>query len=191
MLMNELLSRVLCPTCPTAVKGMGRPETVGRRGLSHLSHLSRSKSGERGTVSVSFPYASSDLLHNDAFALAWPESGPDGPFCRLPPRLPESVARSLEDLRGMGVPAENLPLALRCFSLNGWRLNFGGGSLRMEEAVPGARRRSALECVMHQRGEDVLAVLRAWELLQVRWTNGKMIVEKMGAKVCGLAVCNK
>ena len=99
--------------------------------------------------------------------LAWAVEEADGPASRWPRLVPRPGLEAFcLDRRGMGVPAESLPMVLQACSVCGWKPVFRSGRLELEAGVrepvnaEGCRRHLALN------REAVARVFMAWEALQ-------------------------
>ncbi len=99
----------------------------------------------------------------DEFALGWPETGSDGPFCRMPLIVPDRLKKHCYDLRGFGIPAEGLPAILRCFSTNGWMIK----NFKLEPAVEHPRNENGCSAYYKKHKTKVLKALHAWTRMQV------------------------
>lgn len=76
----------------------------------------------------------------EQFRLAWAVDKADGPASRWPILVPKpGLEWCCGDMRGMGVPAESLPLGLSAFSVNGWTLALDASGIRLEPGAPDPR----------------------------------------------------
>ncbi len=99
--------------------------------------------------------------------LAWAVKGADGPASRWPRLVPRPGLEAFcLDRRGMGVPAESLPMALQAYSVCGWKPAFRSGRLGLEagarDPVNGEGCRRHLEL----NREAAARTFMAWEALQ-------------------------
>ena len=87
----------------------------------------------------------SHLTMLDPLPMDWTPDRLDGlPICYLP-NTPERLRGLVPpDLRGMGVPAEGLPLSLRSFSIGGWSFELAHNGAVLRRVHPLARMESGL-----------------------------------------------
>ena len=95
--------------------------------------------------------------------------------CYLPQEMPERLRGIMPaDLRGMGIPMQGLPLALRGISACGWSLESIAGRLEICQARIDARNREGVEGYLKAHRERITAL---WE----RWKDALPRIQKIGA----------
>ena len=102
---------------------------------------------------------------------SWPGERIDGnPCCFLPDAcLPKNSRLPRFDLKGYGIPSSGLPVCLRGFSLNGWRLVCEEKGIRLVRGLceTPARKDGAMDYLaLHvQRIRKVIEAWEPWEKL--------------------------